>query len=222
MSNRTLGLDEKLYAYVLGASLREDPLLAELRRETAEHPMARMQIAPEQGQFMQLLLRMLGARSYIDVGVFTGYSALAAALVLPEDGRVVACDVSEEYTRVARDYWRRAGVEHKVDLRLRPALETLDALIDAGESGTHDFAFIDADKENYAAYYERCLTLLRPGGVIAVDNCLWNGSVADESVQDEETRAIRALNETLRDDARVDVSLVPIGDGLYLARKREG
>lgn len=221
MSNRTLGLDEKLYAYVLQASLREDPLLAELRRETAEHPMARMQIAPEQGQFMQLLLRMLGARSYIDVGVFTGYSALAAALVLPEDGRVVACDVSEEYTRVARDYWRRAGVEHKVDLQLRPALETLDALIDGGESGTYDFAFIDADKENYAAYYERCLTLLRPGGVIAVDNCLWNSRVADESVQDAETRAIRALNEKLRDDNRVEVSLVPIGDGLYLARKRE-
>ncbi len=220
MSNRSLGLDDALYQYLLDASLREPPLLAELRRETAAHPLARMQIAPEQGQFMQLLLKLIGARQCLDIGVFTGYSALAAALVLPEGGRVVACDISEDYTRGARDYWRRAGVADKVELRIAPALDTLDALLAAGEGGDFDFAFIDADKESYADYYERCLQLLRPGGLVAVDNCLWNGRVADDSARDAETEAIRALNAKVRDDQRVDISLVPVGDGLLLARKR--
>jgi caffeoyl-CoA O-methyltransferase len=178
-----------------------------------------MQITPEQGQFMGLLSRMLNARKALEIGVFTGYSSIAVALALPDDGKLIACDVSETYTAVARRYWREAGVEHKIDLRLAPALDTLDRLIAKGESGTFDFAFIDADKKNYENYYERCLTLLRKGGVIAVDNVLWDGKVADFAVQDTDTKAIRAFNQKLHGDSRIALSMLPIGDGLTLACK---
>ena len=218
MSNRSYGLSEAEHAYLLNTTVREHPLLAELRSETMAMPMARMQIAPEQAQFMQMLINMLDASQCIEVGVFTGYSTLAVALALPADGQIIACDVSEEYTAVARRYWEKAGVDYKVDLRLAPALETLDGLLADGERDYYDFAFIDADKENYARYYEQCLTLLRPGGVIAIDNALWDGRVAEET-DDEETRAIQAVNTLVGEDDRVECSLVPIGDGLLLARK---
>jgi caffeoyl-CoA O-methyltransferase len=220
MSNRTLSLDNALYAYLLDASLREHPVLARLRAETARHPHVNMQIAPEQGQFMALLVRLMGARRCLEIGVFTGYSSLAVALALPAEGRIMACDVSEEYTAVARRYWAEAGVAERIELRLAPALETLDALLAAGAAGSYDFAFIDADKEAYAGYYERVLQLLRPGGLVAVDNTLWDGTVADPDDQSADTLAIRAFNESLHRDDRVDLSLVPIGDGLTLARKR--
>ncbi|HTV24056.1 MAG TPA: class I SAM-dependent methyltransferase [Polyangiaceae bacterium] len=220
MSARTLSLDAKLYDYLLAVSVREPRFLVELREETAKLPSAGMQISPEQGQLMRLLVELIGARRCLEVGVFTGYSSLCVALSLPEDGTLVACDVNAEYTEVARRYWRKADVEQRIELRLAPALETLDALIAAGQSGSFDFAFVDADKDNYLGYYERCLTLLRPGGLLAIDNVLWGGSVADESNDAASTRAIRALNERIRGDERVTVSLVPIGDGLFLARKR--
>ncbi len=220
MSNRTIVVTDTLYEYLLAASLRETDLQRRLREETAANPSARMQIAPEQGQFMGLIARMIGARRCLEVGVFTGYSSLAVALALPDDGRIVACDVSEEWTAVARRYWQAAGVAHKVELRLAPAIETLDALIAAGEAGAYDLAFIDADKTNYLEYYERVLVLLRPGGVVMTDNTLWSGRVADPEVGDADTVALRHYNEHLHRDERVDLSLVPIGDGLTLARKR--
>lgn len=220
MSNQTIGLDDRLYSYLLSATLREAEVLAELRKETAEHSQARMQISPEQGQFMALLVQLMGAKKTLEIGVFTGYSALAVAMALPADGQIVACDVSEEFTAIARPYWQKANVASKIDLRIAPALDTLEALIVSGESGTFDFAFIDADKSNYDSYYEKSLQLIRPGGLIAVDNTLWYGRVADPEVQDNRTRQIRALNEKVRDDERVTMSLVPIGDGLLLATKR--
>lgn len=220
MSNRSIGLDGPLYDYLVAASLREAPVLARLRAETAEHPRVNMQISPEQGQFMALLAKLTGATRCIEVGVFTGYSSLAVALALPPDGRIVACDISPEYTAVARRYWAEAGVADRIDLRLAPALETLDALLAGGGEATYDFGFIDADKGGYADYYERLLRLLRPGGLIAVDNTLWDGRVAEAGNDEPDTLAIRAFNERLRDDERVDLSLVPIGDGLTLARKR--
>jgi predicted O-methyltransferase YrrM len=220
MSRRSIVLTDALYEYLLSVSLREPELLARLRQETARQEMARMQISPEQGQFMFLLLRLIGATRCLEIGVFTGYSSLVTALALPEDGRIVACDVSEEWTAVARRYWRQAGVESKIDLRIAPALETLDRLVEAGETGRFDFAFIDADKESYLAYYERVLQLLRPGGLLAVDNVLWSGRVADPEVSDADTAALRHFNESLHRDERIDLSLVPIGDGLTLARKR--
>lgn len=219
MSRRTLNLDERLYRYVLDVSLREHAELAALREATRTHPRAGMQIAPEQGQFLALLVRLIGARRTIEIGVFTGYSALAVALALPEDGRVLACDVSVEYTSVARPYWQRAGVAHKIDLVLAPALATLDARLTAGEAGAYDFAFIDADKTNYDGYYERCLQLLRTGGLIAVDNTLWSGRVAEPAL-DEDTAALQRFNRKLHRDDRIDLALLPIGDGLTLARKR--
>lgn len=219
MSNRTLTLDDRLYRYLLEHSLREHPELARLREATRAHPLARMQISPEQGQFMALLVKLIGARRTIEVGVFTGYSALAVALALPDDGRILACDVSDEFTAIGRPYWRRAGVEHKIDLVLAPALATLDARLAAGEAGAYDFAFIDADKAGYDAYYERCLALLRPGGLIAIDNVLWSGRVATDA-GDEDTLALRRLNRKLHGDERIDLSLLPIGDGLTLARRR--
>lgn len=222
MSNRTLTLDDRLHDYLLRHSLREHPALAALRAETAGHPEVNMQIAPEQGQFMQLLVRATGARRAIEVGVFTGYSSLAVALALPEDGRLLACDVSEEYTAVARRHWRAAGVQRKIELVLAPAAATLDARLAAGEGGSYDFAFIDADKINYGAYYERLLQLVRPGGLIAVDNTLWSGAVADPSRQDAETRAIRAFNERLHADPRIELALLPVADGLTLALRRAG
>lgn len=213
-------MTDGLYGYLLETSLRETPLQARLRDETARHPRGTMQISPEQGQFMQLLTKLMGARRCIEVGVFTGYSSLAVALALPVDGHILACDVSEEFTAVARRYWKEAGVAGKIELKLAPATETLDARLKAGEAGTYDLAFIDADKANYAAYYERILKLLRPGGLVLVDNVLWSGAVIDASDQDEDTVAIRAFNKLLHKDERVDVSMLPVGDGLTLARKR--
>ncbi len=220
MSNRTISMTDGLYDYLLGASLREPDLLKQLRAETASHPRAGMQISPEQGQFMQLLVHILGARRCLEVGVFTGYSSLSVALALPADGRILACDVSEEFTAVARRYWKAAGVEGKIELKLAPALATLDARLKAGEAGSYDFAFIDADKTNYIYYYERILELLRPGGLVTVDNVLWSGAVTDRQDNSEDTVAIRAFNEALHHDERVDLSILPIGDGLTLARKR--
>ena len=220
MLKKTVGLDDPLYDYLLSVSLREPEILLQLREETARLPNARMQIAPEQGQFMALLVQLLGATKTLEIGVFTGYSSLCVALALPPNGNIVACDVSEEYTAVARRYWEAGGVAHKIDLRLAPALETLDELLAAGQAGTFDFSFIDADKGNYEGYYERSLQLIRPGGLIAVDNVLWSGRVADSQNQDSSTKTIRAFNEKLHHDERVTLSLVPIADGLTLARKR--
>ena len=220
MANRSLTLTDALYDYLLQHSLREPAILAELRAETARMPVSAMQIAPEQGQFMALLVELIGARRTLEIGTFTGYSALCVALALPADGTVTACDVSEEYTAVARRYWAKAGVAGKIDLRLAPAVQTLDALLAEGRAGSYDFAFIDADKTGYDAYYERCLALLRPGGLVAVDNVLWGGDVANPGKTDPDTTAIRALNTKLRDDSRVSMSLIPVGDGLLLARKR--
>jgi predicted O-methyltransferase YrrM len=219
MSNKTFTLSDDLYAYLFEHSVREPDILRRLREETARDSMARMQIAPEQGQLMQLLVRLMGARRYLEVGVFTGYSSLAVALALPADGRIVACDVSDTWTAVARRYWAEAGVAEKIDLQLAPALQTLDHLIAGGAAGSFDFAFIDADKTSYRAYYERALTLIRVGGLIAVDNTLWEGRVADPMARDADTRAIRDFNRHLRDDRQVHLCLVPIGDGLSLALK---
>lgn len=219
MSNRSIGLSDALYDYLLSVSLREPEILAELRRETMAMSERSMQIAPEQGQFMALLVRLAGARRILEIGTFTGYSALAMALALPAEGRIIACDVSEAWTEIARRYWRRAGVAERIELRLAPALQTLDALIAEGGGGSFDFAFIDADKSRYLDYYERSLSLVRPGGLIAVDNTLWGGSVADPAKTDADTAAIRAFNAALHADPRVELSLVPIGDGLTLARK---
>ena len=220
MSKRTITLDDRLYDYLHAVSLREPALLARLREETAALPEARMQIAPEQGQFMAMLVRLMSAREILEVGTFTGYSALAMALALPPDGHIVACDVSAEWTAIGRRYWREAGVAERIELRLAPAIETLEALLADGGEDRFDFAFIDADKSGYHAYYEACLKLVRPGGLIVVDNTLWDGRVADDSVQDANTCAIRAFNAAVHDDVRVDLSLVPIGDGLTLARRR--
>lgn len=220
MSNKTLILPDRLYRYLLDVSLRESELLRQLREETAKDPMARMQIAPEQGQFMALLLDLLGARGVLEIGVYTGYSSLCMASVLPPDGRLVACDMSEEWTQIARRYWHAAGLADRIDLRLAPALDTLAALLDDGQAATFDFAFIDADKREYQDYFEATLKLLRVGGLMAIDNTLWNGSVIDPDDQSEDTVAIRAFNEYLHRDDRVSLSLVPIGDGLTLARKR--
>ncbi len=220
MANRSLDLNDALYDYLIANSLRDEPILARLREETAALPLGRMQIAPEQGQFMALLAELTATRRYLEVGTFTGYSALSVALALPPDGSVVACDISEEFTAVGQRYWREAGVADKIDLRIGPAIETLDALIAEGREGHFDFAFVDADKENYDGYVERALVLLRQGGLLAVDNVLWGGSVADPARRDTDTEAIRALNAKLHRDERVTLSLVPIGDGLTLARKR--
>lgn len=219
MSSRSIGLSEELNEYLLSVSLREPALLKELRERTASLPNARMQISPEQGQFMHWLVTTIGARRTLEIGVFTGYSALITALALPGDGKIVACDISDEYTAVGREFWQRAGVADRIDLRLRPALETLQQLLDDGEAGQYDFAFIDADKENYLGYYEKVLQLLRRGGVIAVDNVLWSGRVLDHSIQDSSTIAVREFNAAVAHDQRVAISLLPIGDGLTLLRK---
>lgn len=220
MPKQSIGLDNQLYNYLLSVSLREPEILEKLRQETANHPRSGMQISPEQGQFMSLLVQLIGAKKTLEVGVFTGYSSLSVALTLPADGKIIACDVSEEFTAIAQRYWQEAGVADKIDLRLAPALETLERLLATGQAETFDFAFIDADKENYDGYYERSLQLVRPGGLIAIDNVLWSGQVADEQNQDESTQAIRALNEKLHHDERITLSLVPIADGLTLAIKR--
>jgi caffeoyl-CoA O-methyltransferase len=220
MSSRTIVLTDEIHQYLLKHSLREPRVLSDLRKATARLPGARMQISPEQGQFMQLLARLVGAKRCVEVGVFTGYSSLVVALALPASGRIVACDVNEEWTAIARRFWKRAGVEGKIDLRIGPATQTLDLLLAAGGAGHYDFAFIDADKENCAAYYERCLKLVRRGGLIAVDNTLWSGRVTQPSVRDADTVAIRAFNRKVHRDRRVEMSLLPLGDGLTLLLKR--
>ncbi len=219
MANKSITLTDDLYRYMTSVSLREPDLLRQLRAETSIDPMAGMQIAPEQGQFMALLVRLMGAAKALEVGVFTGYSALCVALALPAHGKLTACDISEAWTSIAKRYWERAGVAHKIDLRLAPAIDTLDALLAAGHAGSYDFAFIDADKGNYDGYYERTLRLLRSGGLIIIDNVLWDGRVADDRVTDADTRAIRALNEKIHQDPRVTISLIPVADGLTLALK---
>jgi predicted O-methyltransferase YrrM len=219
MSNKTLNLNETLYQYILDHSIREHAAQTALRAATDAHPYAQMQISPEQGQFMAMLVKLLGARRTIEVGVFTGYSALTVALALPDDGKLLACDISDEYTQIGKPFWAQAGVAHKIDLQLAPAQITLDARIAAGESGQYDFAFIDADKCSYDGYYESCLQLIRKGGLIAIDNTLWSGKVAAPSTSDD-TTALQKLNIKLHRDERVDLSLLPISDGLTLALKR--
>jgi predicted O-methyltransferase YrrM len=220
MTTRSIFLPEAIHAYIRDNSLREPDLLARLRAETAGLDEATYQIAPEQGQLLTFLLELLGARRTLDIGTFTGYSALTAALALPPDGRVVACDISAPWTAVARRYWQEAGVADRIDLRLGPALDTLDALIRDGGAGAFDFALVDADKENYPAYYERTLILLRPGGVVALDNTLWRGTVAATGPVKPKTEMFRDFNRFLQHDERVTLVLLPVGDGMTLARKR--
>jgi caffeoyl-CoA O-methyltransferase len=220
VSRKTIEIDEKLHGYLLDVSVREPEIMRTLRRVTESHVHAAMQVSPEQGQFMAFLVRLTGARNCLELGVFTGYSALAVALALPRDGHITACDVNEEWTRTAREFWEEAGISHKIDLHLAPALDTLKELQAAGKEGSFDFAFIDADKVNYWAYFEGCLELVRKGGLIVIDNTLWSGQVIDPGKQDEDTVAIRDFNRRLHRDSRVDISLLPIGDGLSLARKR--
>ena len=221
MSSTATKITDTLYEYLLREGIPESDAARALREETRSATQWHgMQISPEQGAFMQLLVRLLGARRAIEVGTFTGYSALVVAEALPPDGLLVACDVSEEWTAVGRPFWERAGVAGRIDLRLQPAADTLDELIAQGDAGTFDLAFIDADKANYGTYYERCLTLVRTGGVVAVDNVLWGGRVADPRASDDDTNAIRALNAKIRGDRRVHAATVPIGDGLTLALKQ--
>ncbi len=220
MTPKTLNLSPELHTYLQANSLREPEILQKLRAETQDLPGAIMQIAPEQGQFMALLVQLLGAKRTIEVGVYTGYSSLSVALALPPAGQVIACDVDPEATAIAQRYWAAAGVEHKIDFRLGSALDTLDQLLAQGQAGSFDFAFIDADKRNYPRYYEQCLQLVRSGGLIAIDNVLWSGRVADPSDTDARTVAIREFNQMLHGDERVALSLVPIADGLTLALKR--
>ena len=215
-----LPLDDELYDYLLEVSLRESDLLRRLRAETAQMEDSLMQVASDQGQFMALLVRLMGARRALEIGVFTGYSSLCVAQALPEDGVLTACDISEEWTGIARRYWKEAGVEHKINLIVAPATDTLRRLIDEGETGSYDFAFIDADKSNYSTYYNLTCQLLRSGGVVLLDNTLWEGKLTDSTVQDEDTVAIRAINQELARDERIDLSLLSIADGLTLAVKK--
>ncbi len=220
MSKRSIGLSAKLNDYILSVTLREPEVLRQLREETAALPGAGMQVAPEQGQFMALMAKLINAKQYLEIGTFTGYSTLAVALALPFEGRITACDINPDTTAVAQRYWAAAGVAGKIDLRLAPALETLDRLIGQGQAGRFDLAFIDADKENYDGYYERVLRLVRPGGLVMLDNVLWGGDVADPRKTDADTKALRTLNTKLHGDERVDLSMLPLADGLTLARKR--
>ncbi|HEV7397843.1 MAG TPA: class I SAM-dependent methyltransferase [Pyrinomonadaceae bacterium] len=218
--SRHFSFDERTYEYLLVNGVREPGVAGRLREETQKLPQAQMQIAPDQGQFMHFLVQAIGAKKTLEVGVFTGYSALWVALGLPDDGKIIACDVSEEYTSVGRRYWKEAGVENKINLRLAPALETLDELLSSGHAGTFDFAFIDADKSNYDGYYELALQLLRTRGVIAIDNTIWSGRVADPTENDVDTAAIRQLNAKLHQDERITLSMLTVGDGLTMAMKR--
>lgn len=220
MTNKTIGISDELHAYVLDVGVREPDVLVRLREETAALPEHNMQIAPEQGALLAMLVELIGARNCLEVGTFTGYSSTAIAMALPEDGRLTCCDVSREWTDVARRYWEEAGVADKVELRIAPALETLDSLVAAGGGASYDFAFVDADKAGYDAYFDRLMTLLRPGGLIAFDNMLWGGRVVDPRAEDEDTLAIRALNRRLAGDDRVSLAMLPVADGVVLARKR--
>ena len=220
MSDETLNLTPELYEYLKSVSLREPDVLARIRKETSRHPRAAMQISPEQGQFMSLLVKLLGVQKVLEIGVFTGYSSTIVALALPDDGQITACDIDEDFTSIAQRYWQEAGVSQKINLNLAPALETLNKLLDQGAEATYDMAFIDADKCNYPNYYEPCLRLLKPGGVLLVDNVLWDGRVADLSINDADTDGIRRLNQLVHEDSRVDMSLIPLGDGLTLVRKK--
>lgn len=216
---KNLALSETLYNYLLSVSLQEAKVLKKLREVTATLPMSRMQIAPEQGQFMALLIKLIGAKKILEIGTFTGYSTLVVALALPQDGKIIACDIDQQYTKIARQFWQQAEVSHKIDLRIAPAIETLDKLIAEKQENSFDFIFIDADKRNYANYYERSLKLIRPGGLIAIDNVLWSGKVANSEDSDKRTIAIREFNQKLYQDSRVNISMLPIADGLTLAMK---
>ena len=220
MARDQVGIPPDVYAYLLRFGVHEPPVLARLREETDSHPRRQMQIGPEQGQLLRLLVELVGAKRCLEIGTFTGYSSLAVALALPPGGSIVCCDVSDEFTAVARRYWAEAGVADRVDLRLGPAVDTLDALLAGGEAGTFDLAFIDADKGNYPSYWDRCVRLVRPGGLICVDNVLWSGRVADASDQSPDTNAIRALNERVHADDRVTAVMLPIADGMTIARVR--
>ena len=220
MSNRTLQLTDAVYDYLLANSLRETPAQQQLRTETAGMEMSAMQIAPEQGQFMAFLIKLIAARKALEIGVYTGYSSLAVALAMPDDGEVIACDINREWTDVARRFWKQAKVDHKIKLNLAPASETLEKLLQQDQQSSFDFAFIDADKTNYDHYYEMSLQLVRVGGLIVIDNTLWGGDVADDSVQDDDTIAIRNLNKKLVSYERVDVCMLPVADGLTLLRKK--
>lgn len=220
MSNRTIALDDTLYRYMLNTSLRENEVQHRLRRETMQLEMASMQIAPEQGQFMALLVELLGARRIIEVGTFTGYSALCMAQAMPPDGKLVCCDINPNWTAIGERYWQAAGVADRIELRIAPALDTLDALLTEEGPDAFDMIFIDADKINYTNYYELGLKLVRKGGLLMFDNTFWGGAVADPAEQDEDTVAIRNLNGKLHEDERITLSLLPLGDGLTLARKR--
>jgi predicted O-methyltransferase YrrM len=220
MSNVSLGLPPDLHSYLVRHGVREPDILRRLREETASLPQHGMQIAPEQGAFMALLVQLFGARRAIELGTFTGYSSLAVALAMPPDGTIVCCDISDEWTSVARRYWAEAGVADRVDLRLAPALETLDALLASGAAGTFDFAFIDAAKRDYPDYHERIVQLLRTGGLAVYDNVLWDGGVIDKSMTDADTVGVRRINERLATDERVTISMIPVADGLTLALKR--
>ena len=220
MSNQTISITDSIYKYLCKNSLREDEVLSSLRAYTYRMEQRNMQISPEQGQFMQLLIKLMGAKNTIEIGVFTGYSSLCVALALPLDGKIIACDISTKYTDIAEKYWKDANVRNQIDLRIGPALDTLQKLIDKGLSNTFDFSFIDADKINYDNYYELSLKLLRPGGLIAIDNVLWSGDVVDERINDIDTESIRSLNKKIYIDKRVDISILPIGDGLTLALKK--
>lgn len=220
MSNKTINLNDDLYKYLLSMSLREHPVLEELRKEMVDHPRKNMQISPEQGQFLAFLVFSIKAKKAIEIGVFTGYSSIAIAKALSHDGILLACDIDEEFTKTAKKFWKKANLSEKIDLRIAPALDTLNHLLDNGESGTFDFAFIDADKVNYSHYYESCLELIKPGGIIAIDNVLWDGRVIDPKVNDEDTEAIRTFNIKLKKDERVCITMLPLADGLTLAIKK--
>lgn len=220
MSNQTLNLTPQLYQYLLSVSLREAPILKALREKTAQLSGHEMQISPEQGQFMALIVELIGAKKTLEIGVYTGYSSLVVALALPAGGQIIACDINTETSNIAKSFWQKAGVAEKIELKLAPALETLDQLIMQGETNTFDFVFIDADKQNYSNYYERSLSLVRPGGLIIIDNVLWSGRVADSKNHDRQTEAIRQLNQKISKDKHVSMSLLPLGDGLTLVRKR--
>ena len=220
MSSSVLPYSIELRNYLWEKGLDENPVLKRLREETENHPFALMQICPEQGALMANLVRLISAKKAIEVGTFTGYSALAVALALPEDGYLLACDISEEFTSIGKPYWEEAGVSENIDLQIAPAIKTLKSKIEDGESNTYDFAFIDADKINYLNYYELCLDLIRPGGVIAIDNVLWGGSVIDSARTDDDTKAIREINDFIVSDKRVNISMIPVGDGVTLAVKK--